>query len=111
MQQPKNSSQALGTFNTAEAVQEQIKVCTSHGLLREEQHYPVKSIVERLPVLPVPSSESEQVQQHTHERDEEQSIFITQQHTSSEVEKYKKTEYFHHSSSEGKWCVSASFKL
>lgn len=82
--------ESLGTFNTAEAVQERIKVCTALGLLREEQHHLVTSVAERLPVLTVSSSETEGVQQHTcsgvDETDEEQSIFITQQHTCSEVD-------------------------
>ena len=71
--------ESLGTFNTAEAVQERIKVCTALGLLREEQQHLVTSVAERLPVLPRPvlSSETEGVQQHAHETDEEQSIFIT----------------------------------
>lgn len=69
--------ESLGTFNTAEAVQERIKVCTALGLLRKEQHHLVTSVAERLPVLPVLSSETEGVQQHAHETDDEQSIFIT----------------------------------
>ena len=70
---------SLGTFNTAEAVQERIKVCTALGLLREEQQHLVTSVAERLPVLPWPvlSSETEGVQQHAYETDEERSIFIT----------------------------------
>jgi len=72
---------SLGTLNTAEAVQERIKVCTALGLLREEQQHLVTSIAERLPVFagPVLSSETEGVQQHAYETDEECSIFITQQ--------------------------------
>jgi len=71
--------ESLGTFNIAEAVQERIKVCTALGLLREEQHHLVTNVADRLPVLPFLSSETEEVQQHAHETDEEQSIFITQQ--------------------------------
>jgi len=72
---------SLCTLNTAEAVQERIKVCTALGLLREEQKHLVTSVAERLPVLagPVLSSETEGVQQHAYETDEEYSIFITQQ--------------------------------
>ena len=71
--------ESLSTFNTAEAVQERIKVCTSLGLLKEEQHHLVTSVAERLPVLPLLSSETQGVQQHPQETDEEQSIFITPQ--------------------------------
>lgn len=70
---------SLGTFNTAEAVQERIKVCTALGLLREEQQHLVTSVAERLPVLPRPvlSPDTEGVVQHAYETDEERSIFIT----------------------------------
>jgi len=57
----------LGTFNTAGVVQERIKVCTALGLPRKEQYHLVTSVAERLPVLPVLSSETEGVQQHGHE--------------------------------------------
>jgi len=63
----------------AKGVQERNKVCTALGLLRKEQHHLVTSVAERLPVLPILSSETEGVQQHAHEMDEKQSIFITQQ--------------------------------
>ena len=39
---------SLGTFNTADAVQERIKVCTALGLQREEQQHLVTSVAERL---------------------------------------------------------------
>jgi len=74
---------SLGTLNTAEAVQERVKVYTAAGLLREEQQHLVTSVAERLPVHvfagPVLSSETEGVQQHAYYTDEECSIFITQQ--------------------------------
>ena len=88
----KRHHESFGTFNTAEAVQERIKVCTALGLLREEQQHLVTSVAERLPVLlrPVLSSDNEGVNQHAYETDEECSIFITQQcndaHETEEVE-------------------------
>ena len=72
---------SLGTLNTAEAVQERIKVCTAPGLLREEQQHLLTSVAERLAVFagPVLSSETKRVQIHAYEADEECSIFITHQ--------------------------------
>ena len=77
----KRHHESLGTFNTAEAVQERNKVCTALGLLREEQQHLVTNVAERLPVLlrPVLSSDNEGVNQHAYDTDEECSIFITQQ--------------------------------
>ena len=88
----KRHHESLGTFNTAQAVHERIKVCTALGLLREEQQHLVTSVAERLPVLlrPVLSSDNEAINQHAYETDEECSIFITQQcndaHETEEVE-------------------------
>ena len=90
----KRHHESLGTFNTAKAVQERIKVCTalSLGLLREEQQHLVTSVAERLPVLlrPVLSSHNEGMNQHARETDEECNIVITQQcndaHETEEVE-------------------------
>ena len=81
----KTYHQSLGTYNTTEAIQERIRVCTALGLLRKEQRHLVTSVAERLPVASFPSAETENVQEHStgYETEEEESLYITQRPSAS----------------------------
>ncbi|KAL9973576.1 hypothetical protein ACROYT_G020049 [Oculina patagonica] len=72
--------QALGTFNTIEAIEERKKVCTALGLLRKEDHRLVTSVAERLPVLTRPSADADEIvaqQDVSDESSQERRLFIT----------------------------------
>lgn len=84
--QLKDYHKSLGTYNTEEAIEERIRVCTALGLLREEQRHLVTSVAGRLPVTTsIPSAEPENVQERSTgcETDEEESLYITQAHPSA----------------------------